>query len=102
MARSPSFGDSYPLDWPATAAALVPLDDGIVEPGHGDHAGQAFAEAQALSFAGLAILARRVASGELGFDEAIAAHPFAEHSPEHARCPLKRALAQLRGEIDDP
>jgi len=98
----PSFGDSYPLDWPATAAALVPLVDGVVVPGHGDHGGQAFAEDQALAFATLAVLARRVASGELSLDEAIEAHPFAEHPPEHARRPIKRALAQLRGEIGDP
>ena len=98
----PSFGDSYPLDWPATAAALVPLVDGIVVPGHGDHGDRAFAEDQALAFARLAVLARRVASGALDFDEALAAHPFAEYPPEHARRPLKRALAQLRGEIGDP
>ena len=38
----PFFGDGYPLDWPATAAALAPLVEptGIVVPGHGDHAGR--------------------------------------------------------------
>ncbi len=98
----PSFGDSYPLDWPATAAALVPLVDGVVVPGHGDHSDRAFAEAQSLAFARLAALAQRVASGALAFDEALAAHPFTEHPPEQAREPLERALAQIRGEIHDP
>src|SRR5690348_2007900 len=48
----PFFGDGYPLDWPATATALavrVHKDSGVVVPGHGDHAGRAFAEAQAAS-----------------------------------------------------
>ena len=50
----PYFGDGFPLDWPATAAALVALVDGVVVPGHGDHGGREFAEDQARSFAGLA------------------------------------------------
>ena len=87
----PFFGDGYPLDWPATAAAIVPLvGDGVVVPGHGDHAGRDFAERQA----GLALhgagrhLARRVARARLTLDDAVAAHPFDEHPPEHARGPL--------------
>ena len=57
----PFFGDGFPLDWPATVAAMLPLiGDGIVVPGHGDHAGVAFARSQAEGFATLASLARRV------------------------------------------
>ena len=95
----PSFGDAYPMDWPATAAAIVPLvGDGVVVPGHGDHAGRDFAERQAAAFRSLAAIAQRVHSGELPIDEALAKHPFSEHPSEDARYPLKRALAQLRGE----
>ena len=45
-------------------------------PGHGDHAGRAFADAQAASFAALADLARRVHAGDLTLDDAVAATPF--------------------------
>ena len=99
----PFFGDAYPLEWPATAAALavrVPADDGIVVPGHGDHGGRALADAHVASLEALADLARRVEAGELTLDEAIAAHPFPEHPPEDARRGFERALRQVRGELD--
>ena len=35
----PSFGDSYPLDWPATVDGLTPLVERIAVPGHGDPGG---------------------------------------------------------------
>jgi len=98
----PFFGDGYPLDWPATAAALAELvvpRIGVIVPGHGDHAGREFAERQAAAFAALADLAGRVHGAELSLDDAVAAHPFREHPPEHARKALHRAIAQLRGEI---
>jgi glyoxylase-like metal-dependent hydrolase (beta-lactamase superfamily II) len=96
----PFFDDGYPLDWPATATAIVPLvGDGVVVPGHGDHAGRDFAERQAASFTALAGLARRVAAGEMTLDAAVAAHPFGAQPPEHGRGPLERAIAQARGEL---
>ena len=97
-----SFGDSYPIDWAATSAglaALVAPGSGVIVPGHGDHAGRAFADAQASSFAALAQLARRIHDGEMSMEEGIAAHPFPDFPPEDAQRPLKRALAQLRGEV---
>ena len=97
----PFFGDGYPLDWVATAGAVVPLVSGVVVPGHGDHAGRAFAASQAASFAALVELARRVHGGVLTLDEAIAAHPFPDQPPEDARSGLRRALAQLRDELDE-
>jgi glyoxylase-like metal-dependent hydrolase (beta-lactamase superfamily II) len=97
----PFFGDGFPMDWPATAAAIVPLvGDGVVVPGHGDHAGRTFAESQAVSFAALANLAGRVHAGELTVEDAIAAHPFPDQPLEHARTPLVRAIAQLRGSLE--
>ena len=97
----PFYGDGYPMDWPDTAdalAALVAPGRGVVVPGHGDHAGLDWARDQAGSIRALADLARRVNVGELTLDDAVAAHPFPEHAPEHARRPLERALQQLRGE----
>ena len=97
----PFFGDGYPLDWPATAATLADLvGDGVVVPGHGDHAGRAFADSQAASFAALADLARRVLAGELSLDEAVADETAFPGEPRRAlRGPLERALQQLRGEL---
>jgi glyoxylase-like metal-dependent hydrolase (beta-lactamase superfamily II) len=96
----PYFGDGFPLDWPATAAALVDLVDGVVVPGHGDHGRREFAEDQARSFAGLANLARRVNLAELEFEDALAETPFDAFPAEDIRRPLRRALEQLRGELD--
>lgn len=98
----PFYGDAYPFDWPATAAALAALvapGDGILVPGHGDPGGRDFADAQARSIAALTDLARRVAADELSLDDAVAAHPFPELPPEHAADAFRRALAQLS---DDP
>jgi glyoxylase-like metal-dependent hydrolase (beta-lactamase superfamily II) len=96
----PFFGDGYPLDWVATAQAVVPLVTGVVVPGHGDHAGREFAASQAASMAALVDLARRVHAGSMSLDEAIAARPFPDEPPSDARDAFARALAQLRGELD--
>ena len=69
-------------------------------PGHGDHAGRAFAEDQASAILALAELARGIHRGELTVDEAVARTPFPEHAAEDIRRPLERALQQLRGELD--
>jgi len=99
----PFFGDAYPLDWPATTAALavrVRKGSGVVVPGHGDHGDRAFADAQAASFEALVDAAKRVEAGELPIDDAIATHPFPGYPPEDARRAFERALQQLRGELD--
>jgi glyoxylase-like metal-dependent hydrolase (beta-lactamase superfamily II) len=98
----PFFGDAYPLEWPDTVGLLAArvVDAAVVVPGHGDLGGKAFLDAQTASLAQLVDLARRVETGELTLDEAIAAHPFPEHPPEDARRGFERALSQLRGELD--
>jgi glyoxylase-like metal-dependent hydrolase (beta-lactamase superfamily II) len=95
----PFFNDAYPLDWPDTADSLTALVTGIVVPGHGDNAGRAFAVEQAAAIRAIADLARRVESGELGLEDAIALTPFPAFPAEDTRAPLKRAIAQLRGEL---
>jgi glyoxylase-like metal-dependent hydrolase (beta-lactamase superfamily II) len=96
---APYFGDGFPMDWPATAEALLGLagDRTVVVPGHGDHAGRPFVEASLGAFREIATLARRVRGGELDLEAAIAAAPYPARA---ARQPLERALAQLRGELD--
>ena len=95
----PYFGDGYPLDWPETASRVAELVVGVVVPGHGDHAGRAFAEEQATSIAGLAELARRVHGGDLSIEDALTHTPFPAYPGDAIRRPLQRALAQLRGEF---
>jgi glyoxylase-like metal-dependent hydrolase (beta-lactamase superfamily II) len=98
----PFYGDADAIEWASTAARLAWLvepDRGVVVPGHGDHAGRAFADAQAASIAAIATLAARVNAGEITLDDAVASHPFPEHQAEDARGPLLRAVAQLRGEV---
>jgi glyoxylase-like metal-dependent hydrolase (beta-lactamase superfamily II) len=99
---TPYFGDGYPIDWPATAEALLALagERTAVVPGHGGVAGRAFAAASLDAFGGLAALAVRVHGGELDLETAMVEAPYPAPS---AREPLERALAQLRGELDpDP
>jgi glyoxylase-like metal-dependent hydrolase (beta-lactamase superfamily II) len=96
----PFFGDGYPLDWVATSAAVASRVTGVIVPGHGDHAGQAFADDQATSLAALIALARDVHAGTSTLDDALAAHPFPELPPAQARSAFERALAQLRGDLD--
>ena len=56
----PSFGDAYPLDWPATLGQLLDLAaDGHVVPGHGEVVERDFVAAQLGEIAFLAELARR-------------------------------------------
>jgi glyoxylase-like metal-dependent hydrolase (beta-lactamase superfamily II) len=95
----PSFGDSYPIEWPGTVERLLPLANGAVVPGHGAVGDRAFLEEQLAAFLGLAELARRVHAGELTIEAAIAASPFGPRTPRDA---FERALAQLRGELDQP
>jgi glyoxylase-like metal-dependent hydrolase (beta-lactamase superfamily II) len=95
---TPYFGDGYPMDWPATADALLGMlgEQTVVVPGHGDHAGRAFAATSLDAFRAVAALARRVHAGDLALDDAVAAAPYPAKS---AREPLERAVAQLRGEL---
>jgi glyoxylase-like metal-dependent hydrolase (beta-lactamase superfamily II) len=95
----PFFNDSFPLDWPETALRLADLVHGTVVPGHGDHAGHAFAADQAAAIGGIADLGRRVYRGELELDDAVRATPFPAFPTEDIRVPLERTLAQLRGEL---
>jgi glyoxylase-like metal-dependent hydrolase (beta-lactamase superfamily II) len=93
----PYFGDSYPIDWPATVEALLPLVTGAVVPGHGDAADRAFAAAQLEDLRAIAALAGEIHAGAIGLDAAVAHAPF---GAERSREPIERALAQLRGELD--
>jgi glyoxylase-like metal-dependent hydrolase (beta-lactamase superfamily II) len=92
----PSFGDGYPIEWPAAVERLLPLAAGAVVPGHGDVGDRAFVQSQLAAFRGLADLAREVQDGSLNIEAALARSPFGPQTPRDA---FERALAQLRGEL---
>jgi glyoxylase-like metal-dependent hydrolase (beta-lactamase superfamily II) len=94
---TPYFGDSYPLDWPATVERLVEHVTGAVVPGHGTVGDRAFAVRSMAEFRAIAELATLVHQGVLDLDGAVlrTSYPAVE-----ARDPLERALAQLRGELE--
>jgi len=95
----PSFGDSYPLDWPATVDRLMPLVERIAVPGHGDHGGPAWVAEQAAALHVIADLGRRIATGDLDLEDALASNPYPAFSTDHVRRPIRRAAAQARGEL---
>jgi glyoxylase-like metal-dependent hydrolase (beta-lactamase superfamily II) len=95
----PSFGDSYPLDWPETVSRLLDLVRGPVVPGHGPVGDRAFVEDQLAAFLDLARLGREVKAGRLTLDAAVAAGATSAFGEAGAE-PLERTLAQLRGELD--
>jgi glyoxylase-like metal-dependent hydrolase (beta-lactamase superfamily II) len=92
----PSFGDSFPLEWPGTVERLLPLATGAVVPGHGAIGDRAFVEDQLAAFRRLVDLARAINDGSIDVTGAIADSPFGPSTPEDA---FERALAQLRGEL---
>lgn len=93
----PSFGDSYPLEWPDAVQRLLAMVTGAVVPGHGKVGDRRFVEDQLADLKSLAALARDVHKGRLSFDEALVEAPFGAA----ARDAFDRALPQLRGELLD-
>jgi len=91
-APAPGFGDSYPIDWVAAGRALLDLVTGVVVPGHGDPFDRAFAERQVADLAVLAGLAKEVAGGAIGLDEAVRRSPF---PAEDTGVALERARLEL-------
>ncbi len=94
---APSFGDSFPLDWPETASRVVELMREVVVPGHGEPGDRRFAEDQVGAFLAIAERARQVHRGEASLDEAARDGPFPTDVMVEA---IGRGVAQLRGELD--
>jgi glyoxylase-like metal-dependent hydrolase (beta-lactamase superfamily II) len=84
----PSFGDAFPLAWPATVGRLLDLAATTVVPGHGDVVGRDFVRRQRAELAAMAALCATVAAGDLPAAEALRRAPFPE---DHAREALQRA-----------
>ncbi len=92
----PAFGDAYPLEWPHTLAALLPLLAGstVVVPGHGAPVDREFVVAQHDQLTALAWLIRD------GHADFVAPEKVAARSPFGAAASLdavRRAYAELDG-----
>jgi glyoxylase-like metal-dependent hydrolase (beta-lactamase superfamily II) len=114
----PTFGDAFPLEWPATLGHVLDLGDGmeagggsggpratVFVPGHGEPVDADFVRAQLADLAFIAEAARRADPGARGSDAAARA-ALADEVARHLGWPdgaahraLERALAQVRGEI---
>jgi glyoxylase-like metal-dependent hydrolase (beta-lactamase superfamily II) len=89
----PSFNDSYPIDWPDTVAALLPLAGGVVVPGHGATVDHAFVARQLDELQVIARLAReRFADG---IAPAAAAEMSGPYTPAVLATAFARAWRQL-------
>ncbi|MER7503649.1 MBL fold metallo-hydrolase [Nonomuraea pusilla] len=87
----PAFGDSYPLDWPVTTAAmLAELPEPVFVPGHGAVVDRAFVAAQQEELATVAELARR--AHVEGLRDLIRRFPYPEDVTRQA---IARAFLQL-------
>lgn len=86
----PSFGDSYPLEWPITLDVILPTLQSVVVPGHGDVVDRAFVESQRDE---LAVVADRIREIAAGVDRAAALDqmPYPE---EVAGVAMERAISE--------
>jgi glyoxylase-like metal-dependent hydrolase (beta-lactamase superfamily II) len=94
----PSFGDSYPLDWPETLAALLHLisPTARVVPGHGDVVDVDFVRAQHDELTELAWLIRDGHADGAAAEAVAAKAPF---GPEAALTAVRRGYAELTGTL---
>ncbi|SEG77515.1 Glyoxylase, beta-lactamase superfamily II [Nonomuraea solani] len=87
----PAFSDSYPLDWPATTAAmLAEMPEQVIVPGHGAVVDRAFALAQQAELTLVADLAKQ--AHVEGLRDLIKRFPYPE---DVARQAIDRAFLQL-------
>ncbi|NRQ31588.1 MBL fold metallo-hydrolase [Nonomuraea sp. NN258] len=87
----PAFGDSYPLDWPGTVAAmLAALPEPVFVPGHGAVVDRAFVERQHAELDLVAELARH--AHVAGLRDLIGRFPYEEDVTRQA---IERAFMQL-------
>jgi glyoxylase-like metal-dependent hydrolase (beta-lactamase superfamily II) len=90
----PWFGDSFPLDWPDTAAAIQALTAGPVVPGHGAVVDAGYVRAQQADLARTAAAARAGYAAGQPVEAVLGEVPFPE---SFARDAVTRAYRQLRG-----
>jgi len=94
----PSFGDSFPVDWPDTVAALLGLTtpNTVVLPGHGSAVDADFVRAQHAELTQLASLVREGYSDGTPADVVAARAPFGKDAAQTA---VSRGYSQLAGRL---
>jgi len=94
----PSFGDSFPIDWPGAVARLLSImcPSGPVVPGHGPVADRAFVAGQHEELVRVAQIARELHRARATPDPVA---PGAPYSDAIMRSALVRAFAQLDGAL---
>lgn len=96
-AAPPSFGDAFPLEWPATLDGLLDQIRGAVVPGHGAPVDRAFVAQQRADIAAIIELARAGFDGGVPVGEVdVEDSPFPD---EASRSVVARTYAQLAGQI---
>jgi glyoxylase-like metal-dependent hydrolase (beta-lactamase superfamily II) len=88
----PSFGDAYPLQWPATLARVEALGASVTVPGHGAPADAAAVAEQREQLSHLAALCREAVGGVRSTASVLAASPFPEPT---TRVALDRAAVTV-------
>jgi glyoxylase-like metal-dependent hydrolase (beta-lactamase superfamily II) len=91
----PAFLDSFPLEWPSTAAGLLALAAGPVVPGHGAVVDADYVRAQQADLARIAEVARAAYAAGQPVAAAVAELPVPDPYATEA---LERAYRQLRGD----
>jgi glyoxylase-like metal-dependent hydrolase (beta-lactamase superfamily II) len=89
----PSFGDSWPLEWAGTVAALLELAPDVVVPGHGGAMSPAAVTAQHAELVALEWACRQ------GWDAGASAAEVAAKAPYTALTAVERAYAFLDGRL---
>jgi glyoxylase-like metal-dependent hydrolase (beta-lactamase superfamily II) len=90
----PSFGDSFPLEWPKTGERLLEVVTGPVVPGHGDVVDAAFVRTQLEEIREAARVAKEGWAFGAEMIKVCRTMPFPE--PVAREC-IRRAWAQLEG-----
>ena len=94
-------GDSFPLDWPATLAALTELttDDTTYVPGHGDPADRAFLQGQREYVTAVADQIKALHADGVPVERAVAAGNWPNEKSSLFADAVQRGYAQLSGEL---
>lgn len=91
----PSYGpDSFPLEWPATLAALLDTVDGTLVPGHGVPVDTDYATVQQGEIALIAALVREAHAAGLDVYEALDAEPW-PYDPDTLEHAVRQGYAAL-------
>jgi glyoxylase-like metal-dependent hydrolase (beta-lactamase superfamily II) len=101
VGAAPAFGDSWPLEWPATLADLLAVSaaagaDTVFVPGHGHPVDAGYVRAQHSALTELEWLCREGHADGAPIDEVAARSPF---GLKESRTAVRRAYADLDGRL---